>query len=293
MYGKLYAMKRTLSLAALLVFSILPLQMNSTAYAAPTNPTKTIEKVGYDISYPQCKSKIPTTYYFAIIGVNGGNAASINPCLAKQLQWAKDAKGGTAQAEVQLYVNTANPGEYIGDIKTWPKNNYDLKGRDVIIGDMNPYGSCDGTNSKACGWLYGWNRAIDTAENMFAPAAITAGLSKNVSDYTWWLDVETMNTWQLGSADKEAKNVASLEGMYDYYKSHGGRVGLYSTAVQWDQITGSTTNDKFKGLPNWRPSGTSLQIAINNCKVDPLTEGGYISLTQYIVQNLDRNHTCI
>ena len=286
-------MKRTLSLAALLVFSILPLQMNNTVYAATKTNTKSVEKVGYDISYPQCKSEVPTTYHFAIIGVNGGNAANVNPCLAKQLEWAKAAKGGTSQDSVQLYVNTANPGEFINEIKTWPTNNYDLRGQEVFINGRNPYGSCGGTNTPACSWLYGWNRAIDTAENMFGPAAVSAGLSKNVGEYMWWLDVETMNTWQIGSVEKLAKNVASLEGMRDYYVSKGARIGLYSTAYQWNQITGTTTNSKFKALPNWRPSGKSLQIAIDNCKVDPLTEGGYISLTQYVVQNLDRNHTCI
>ena len=111
-----------------------------------------------------------------------------------------------------------------------------------------------------------------------------------------------MNTWQVIDSNKYAKNIASIEGMLDYFKKQNngtGRVGLYSTAYQWNEITGwndvtnSRLKNKFNGLPNWRPSGKSLQIAKDNCKVLPLTEGGYISLTQYVVQGLDRNHTCI
>jgi hypothetical protein len=254
-------------------------------------PATTAELVGYDISYPQCGKKLPTGQYFGIVGVNGGTAATTNTCLADQLAWANASKSGSNQPKVQLYVNTANPGEVISQITTWPTNNIDKTG----ITTPNPYGTCSGANDRACSWQYGWNRSVEADLDRFVPAAKKAGIDQEASAYTWWLDVETMNTWQSGSTEALARNTAALEGFAKYYQLKGATVGLYSTAVQWTQITGSTVGagGNLNGLGNWRPSGASLSNAIDNCKVAPLTTGGFISLTQYVQQNLDNNHSCL
>ena len=104
-----------------------------------------------------------------------------------------------------------------------------------------------------------------------------------------------MNTWQLGSNEALIRNTATIEAMTAYFQSKGGNVGLYSTAYQWDEITGNNVSatSNLNGLPNWRPSGSNLNNAKTNCSVAPLTAGGYISLTQYVVKNLDNNHSCI
>lgn len=253
-------------------------------------PTPAAELVGYDISYPQCGKSLPTTYYFGIVGVNGGNAATANGCLADQLVWASKARSGSNQSKYQLYVNTANPGEVISQITTWPTSSTDSNGNLPV----NPYGACSGANDAACSWLYGWNRSIHS-ESIFKTAANSKGLNANTSDYVWWLDIETMNTWQSGSNDALIRNTAALEGFGAYYQSKGAKIGLYSTAAQWTQITGNNiaTSSNLIGLPNWRPSGASLANAKANCSVPPLTAGGYISLTQYVVKNLDNNHSCI
>lgn len=270
----------------------------SVVFAAKSNSSTTgssfsgaSEQVGYDISYPQCGKRLPTDQYFGIVGVNGGNAATTNPCLADQLTWAGKSRSGSTQPKVQLYVNTANPGEVISQITTWPTNNIDKTG---FVTD-NPYGICSGANDKACSWQYGWNRSVDAYTNRFVPAASKAGIDQTVSAYVWWLDVETMNTWQSGSAEALTRNLAALEGFAKYYQSNGAKVGLYSTAVQWAQINGNTIglSGNLNGLGNWRPSGSTLTNAINNCKAQPLTTGGYISLTQYVQQNIDKNHSCI
>lgn len=260
------------------------------ASAAP-RPSTSTEKVGYDVSYPQCGRSLPTDYYFAIVGVNGGNAASANPCLADQLAWANKAKVGSNQPRVQLYVNTANPGEVISQISTWPTTPYDSNGNLP----SNPYGNtCSGGNDRACSWLYGWNRSIYT-ENLFKSAAASKGLSADTASHRWWLDVETMNTWQSGTNEALIRNTAAIEGFAKYYQSKGATVGLYSTALQWGQITGNNigADSNLRGLANWRPSGSSLNNAITNCSVSPLTPGGFISLTQYVQKNLDKNHSCI
>jgi len=275
-------MKKLLVLAVISLSLVLSSFMPGTVYAAPANggiskPSTTLEMKGYDVSYPQCGRKLPTDHYFGIVGVNGGNAATANNCLAEQLVWASKAKTGSKQPKLQLYVNTANPGEVITKIDTWPTTSADLNGNFPI----NPYGACDGANDRACSWLYGWNRSIYT-ENLFKTATNSKGLSSNTSDYVWWLDVETMNT-------------ASIEGFGAYYESKEARIGLYSTARQWAEITGNNISSvsNLNGLPNWRPSGASLTNAKANCSVDSLTPNGFISLTQYVVKNLDHNHSCI
>lgn len=286
-------MKRLLLVAVLLVsilsFSLLP----ATAFAGKPvggGPVPTAELKGYDVSYPQCGKTLPTDHYFGIVGVNGGNAATANACLADQLVWATKAKIGSNQSKRQVYVNTANPGEVINQISTWPTGSADTNGQVP----ENPYGLCSGANDKACSWLYGWNRSIYT-EDVFKTAATSKGINSVTADYVWWLDVETMNTWQAGSSDALSRNTAAIEGFGAYYQSRGAKIGLYSTAVQWGQITGSNVSatSNLNGLPNWRPSGSSLANAKTNCKVAPLTSGGFISLTQYIVKNLDNNHSCI
>lgn len=286
-------MKKLLALLLVLVtaFAITPAvafaAKPGTGGAAPAPA----EKVGYDVSYPQCGKRLPTDHYFAIIGVNGGLANNANKCLADQLAWANQAKGGTAQPKIQLYVNTANPGELISQINTWPNSATDLNGNVPA----NPYGNgCVGQNDEACSWLYGWNRSIYT-ESVFKTAAASKGISTDTATYTWWLDVETMNTWQSGSNQALIRNTAAIEGFGAYYLSKGAKIGLYSTAPQWTTITGNNVSSTsiLKGLPNWRPSGASLSNAKSNCSVAPLTAGGYISLTQYVVKNLDHNHSCI
>jgi len=131
--------------------------------------------------------------------------------------------------------------------------------------------------------------------SFFTPAAGEARVDGRPSQYMWWLDVETMNTWQSGSAEALARNTAALEGFAAYYQSKGATVGLYSTAIQWSDITGNSagTDSNLNGLANWRPSGASLTNAKDNCRVAPLTAGGFISLTQYVQKGLDYNHSCI
>lgn len=289
-------MKRLVNLFAT-VPVLVTLLIPSVAFAAKSasqggggSPTPAVEMVGYDISYPQCGSKLPTDYYFGIVGVNGGNAATSNKCLADQLAWANLAKVGSNQSKRQLYVNTANPGEVINQITTWPTASTDSNGNVPA----NPYGACNGANNEACSWLYGWNRSI-YAEGVFKTAANSKGLDSNTGDYVWWLDVETMNTWQTGSNQALIRNTAAIEGFGAYYQSRGASIGLYSTAAQWTQITGNNigASSNLNGLANWRPSGASLANAKSNCSVAPLTPGGFISLTQYVTKNIDNNHSCV
>ena len=159
------------------------------AYAAGTSTP-----IGNDISYPQCSETLPSQQAFAIVGVNDGLANTTNPCLATEITWAQNSSGAAGQPKVSLYVNTANPGKL--GVADWPKNNHDpVTG--VHVAD--PYGTCAGKDNAACAWQYGWNIADLDAR--------TRGVS-NPGRYRWWLDVETISSWE----PKIQNNRADLEG---------------------------------------------------------------------------------
>jgi hypothetical protein len=250
--------------------------MSGIAQAAPT-------RVGYDVSYPQCGSTLPSARAFGVVGVNGGVSTRANPCLATQLAWAWKSNGAVAaQPRAQLYLNTANPGEVREQVTTWPTSG------------STPYGTCDGGNTAACSWQYGFERAQNSVISYFTPAAAEARVDGRPSSYTWWLDVETINTWQSGSSEALARNRATLEGMAAYLLGQRGKVGLYSTNQQWSQIVGTVpTTSNLAGRNSWLAGATSLSGARSNCAKPPLTRNGRVTLTQYVQGGLDRNNSCI
>jgi hypothetical protein len=238
--------------------------------------------VGYDVSHPQCGADLPEHRAFGIVGVNGGLATRVNPCLAEQLEWA-DGAAGTAwdQPELQLYVNTANPGQVRDQVDTWPR------------ATDTPYGTCDGGNTMACSWVYGKIRAQVTVHAYFQPAARAAGIDDDPAAHRWWLDVETMNTWQSGSAAALERNRAALEGMATYLQESGAEVGLYSTGFQWRRIVGSVEPDSvLYDLDSWLAGALSRSGALENCDEPPLTGGGRVVLSQYVEDDLDHDVPC-
>lgn len=260
------------ALAALAVVVGMPATASA---AAPT-------KVGYDVSYPQCGKSLPSARAFAIVGVNGGLSTRANPCLSTQLAWAWKSNGSvSSQPKAQVYLNTANPGQVIEQVTTWPTSG------------TTPYGDCDGTNSMACSWEYGWERASNSILSFFVPAARAARVDSDPARYVWWLDVETTNTWQTGSTEALARNRATLEGMTASIIARGGRVGLYSTNQQWAQIVGNVpSSSNLASRPSWLAGSASLSDARSDCGKPALTPGSRVTLTQYIHDGLDRNNAC-
>jgi hypothetical protein len=252
------------------------------ADAALTATTAAPTRVGYDVSRPQCDTTLPVDRAFAVVGVNGGLSTRTNPCLAEQLAWAWRSSGVVpAQPKAQLYLNTANPGQLLDLVTTWPTTG------------ATPHGRCTGTNSRACSWQYGWERAENSVLSFFTPAARAARVDSQPARYTWWLDVETTNTWQSGSAGALARNRATLEGMTAYLVSRGASVGFYSTRQQWAQVAGTVgSGSTLAGRDNWLAGSTSLAGATAACRTTPLVPGGRVTLSQYVVDGLDRNHSC-
>jgi hypothetical protein len=249
------------------------LGLTATASAAVTS-------TGYDVSTPQCGKALPSSQAFGVVGVNGGLPTTANPCLSTQLTWAWNSTGVVqSQPKAQLYLNTANPGAVTPKVGTWPSMG------------STPYGTCTGTNSTACSWQYGWNRAQYSVVTAFGSAAPAAHASP--AAYIWWLDVETVNSWEADTATGHALNRATLEGMTTYLASRGAAIGLYSTSYQWSHIVGSTpATSNLAGRKDWVPGATTLSGATANCSKPALTPNGHVTLTQYVANGVDRDQSC-
>lgn len=266
-------MRRPLRALAVLVGATAVALLPGVAAAAPGVDRSPGVDLGYDVSHPQCDTPLPTDHDFGVVGVNGGVATAVNPCLADQLVWAAAASGDVeGHPALQVYVNTADPGHLQDLISTWPR------------GGDTPYGPCTGLNDPACSWVYGQTRASVDIHGFLLPAAQAAGVDVVPADLVWWLDVETENTWQSGSAAALANNRAALEGMTDYLASTGARVGLYSTGLQWQQIVGWVPpGSPLYELDSWLAGAQSRLEADQHCADLPLVAGGRVVLSQYVL----------
>jgi hypothetical protein len=244
--------------------------------AAADGPAK--ERLGWDISWPQCGKPFPDTASFRIVGVNGGRPFRPNPCLGaggrgpSQLEWA----GRWAQ----LYVNTGNPGPELA--RNWPRGQVEPRECDTE--------DAPGVDTVGCSYDYGWNAAAD-AWRTVVDAFVSLGWSardaaRAPASNHWWLDVETGNTWR----STPALNVAMLQGAVDYLESKGvQRIGFYSTPYQWHRITRSS--QAFADYPAWHAGGVTLAGAKAKCSERAFT-GGTVVMTQFFDGGFDANYRC-
>ena len=210
--------------------------------------------IGYDVSFPQCGSALPAQPYpFAMVGVTGGRAFTQNPCLRAQYSWAS-ASGRPPG----LYINTKYPA-----------------GTTIGQRDTGPAGTCASTDTRCQSYNYGYKTAQD---------AVAYAKTQGVVDVsTWWLDVETENTW---SADK-AMNAVVLGAAIDYLKSQNYTVGIYSTAFQWSIIAGSYS----PGLPLWVAGGTDQTHAQQLCSTGAFG-GGEVQIVQFVATPASKDLVC-
>jgi hypothetical protein len=265
---------------------------------------------GNDVSYPQCGSTLPVGAAFGIVGVNGGLANDLNPCFGpsssypsyseSELYWAvASTLGGTTEPKASLYVNTADPGNVDGDtiVADWPSSG------------NTPYGSCTtttvtltsgtytvGADSDACAFQYGYDKASQDATWLAAAAQAIDAQSPPITvagtagSYPWWLDVEAANTWQSDTT----MNVADLQGMVAALVGAGATtVGVYSTASQWDAITGGTgaASGSLYEIPDWIPGARTLSGAEANCSAPSFTDGTVV-VTQWFSHPDDGDYAC-
>jgi hypothetical protein len=253
----------------------------STTSAAPpqevVSPVRVPAKaptVGYDISYPQCGAAFPKGGAFRIVGVNRGIVFSPNPCLGSgsnpsQLAWAGKNAG--------LYANTGNPGPELSS--RWP------------IGQTTPR-TCSSSqpDSTGCAYDYGWNAAKDsyaTAVRAYISLGwAQAGATRTPVRNTWWLDVETANSWRSDTS----LNVAALRGAVAYLESvDAAGVGFYSAPSMWQRITGGKT--AFSNYPTWVAGANTQSAASRSCGTPGFTAGG-VALSQFPKGGFDANIAC-
>ena len=252
-----------------------PAPVDMSPVRAVTGQPAADDRIGYDISFPQCGGRFPNHADFAIVGVNNGRAFTVNPCLGagagpSQLEWAGP--------DAQLYLNTGNPGPDLSKAP-WP------------IGQLVPR-FCDAAqpDSDECAYDYGWNAAAH-AYQAAVDAYVSLGWAAEGSQRTpvanwWWLDVELGNSWR----DDPELNVASIQGSIDYLETRDvAGVGIYSVGDMWEEITGGT--EAFASYANWVAGSTTINGARRTC-IGAGFSGGAVLLTQYTHDGFDANHRC-
>jgi hypothetical protein len=207
---------------------------------------------GHDLSFPQCGSPLaakPPT--FVIVGATGGKPFMQNPCLATQYAWAASAGGVPS-----LYLNLKSP---VG-------TNSD----EALSG---PRGACRPEERECQAYNFGFKSAQH---------ALTYAASQRAIAASWWLDVETTNTWSSDTA----MNAIVIGGAIDFLKGTGATVGIYSSQTQWLEIAGG-----YKpGLPVWVAMAPNAAMAPRHCTRG--FGGGEVHLVQYIVGGADMNYAC-
>ncbi len=265
----------TKCVAALAVLSVALAAGTLAASSAPTVPATS---TGFDISFPQCASSLPSSPGFGIVGVNNGSPLTINNCLARELTWAE----GATNTVPGFYANTGNagPSYAVG----WPKS------------QTSP-DACSGANSVACSYDYGWNAArsafanavnAESADGSGSPAGAAAASP-------WWLDVETGNAWETieygRTSATETYDKAMLDGMVASFTNLGViHLGLYSTPAMWSEITGGS-DATLAPIPVWIPGSGSLAAAEVACATSSFTSGR-VAMIQYPSQGYDGDYLC-
>ncbi len=272
---------RQLITSELLVASSLTLTGGMVGAAAAYGETRTATKAsldrgtghtalfGYDVSYRQRKGPLPKDPAFAIVGIDYPYPDTPNKAFHKEYNWAETAIGGTLVPRVSAYVLTANPGDVLKQyhVTDWPKSG------------KSKYGVCNGSDSVACGALYGIQRAKQDIE-WAKPDKL-----KNV-----WLDIEPkIYSWTSSSA----KNAATLEGMVSEFESQGIKVGLYFQPSEFTPTFGEiNAKSDLHGLPEWYLGATTLQYAKDvSCKTPSVTTGP-VEIAQIAGNIIDKDIAC-
>jgi hypothetical protein len=223
----------------------------ATATGVPFVPGAT----GYDISKWQCppQGTIPTNHVrIAIVQVSGGAINNLpNQCYRAEATWA----GSGLSAYIFM------------DGLPSPAPSESLSG---------PAGTCNG--SATCeSYNFGW---------WWARHWVSYSRSVGFSPSLWWLDVETMGSWNLSAAALPA-NANVVAGAVAGLKSMGVRPGIYATSYQWGVITGNNVN--FPGIALWVPGAANIsggtRSAVSFCSgpqhlYEPFA-GGRVVLVQY------------
>jgi len=265
--------------SAAVVFAVVILVSTIGVTSASTPPpTPPATSIGFDISWPQCGHTLPQSPGFGIVGATGGSPFTANKCLDNELLWAI----GALNISPAFYANTGDAGPAYA--AAWPTKQ---QTPDV----------CSGANSVACSYDYGWNAARSAFENAVIAEGDTGSANPTLDARSapWWLDVETGNAWQTieygRTAASETYDRAMLEGEVASFTNIGVKsIGIYSTASQWQVITGNS-GSAFSQIPVWIPGFATLTAAEAACSMTSFT-GARVAMIQYPSQGYDGDYVC-
>jgi hypothetical protein len=136
--------------------------------------------------------------------------------------------------------------------------------------------TCTRTDKVCRAYNYGYQMAL---------AAHTYAASQAASSSTWWLDVETANSWTRDTAE----NTSALQGAIAALSALGiANVGVYSVQSEWTTITGNAQ----LGVPVWVPGASGLNTAPRLCTAS--FTGGPVWLVQSFnaPRGYDEDYAC-
>jgi hypothetical protein len=217
--------------------------------------------VGYDYSYLQCGATSPQAG-FGVVGVNAGYPFTYyNSCLGAEFSAASQ----TGNAAV--YVNTGYDPSYTA-----------IDGRHTTQACADQSVAVTGDPAQQAAWAVGCSEG----ERDLAYAASQAVDAPT----TWWLDVETANSW---SSSDLSLNRYAIQGLIERLRSATtAPVGIYSTVYQWNTITGGY-QAPVDG--EWLATGQrTLKRVQRFCSSSGFT-GAPIWLVQY-VSSYDHDYAC-
>jgi hypothetical protein len=262
------ALTRPLALAAALAALGSGLVAAPAASAAPVSLRGAGSTVvaGGDVSWPQCPvgMGIPSRRSlglpmpgdrarFVVIGLTNGPAFTPNPCLASQVQWARDRR-----VPVSAYA-----------VATWP-----------TARQLSRYGA---TGPYAGTTLRSRLRNVGYAEGRYNLGRLSA-VGLTVPHV--WIDVEhySIRPW---SGDRR-NNRAVVRGVARAYQDAGIATGFYSTSLQWTDIVGRVS----WRLPEWHTAGPrSRSVALSRCS-EASFQGGPVVLAQWWTDSADHDLVC-
>jgi len=214
---------------------------------------------GYDISYPQCGGSYPTGA-FGIVGVNAGYPfVYYNPCLANEYSHTPN---------VALYINTGYDPIYT-----------QVDGKHSTPECVTQSATIQGTSTQQAAWAVGCSEASRSIAYATSQGA--------TSPSSWWLDVETSNSW---SSTDLSLNQYTIQGIVDtVLRQSPAAVGVYSTGYQWGTIVGNLPVSGV--LADWVATGSnSAGRARTYCGTG--FSGRPVWFVQYLHGGFDRDYAC-
>ena len=238
----------------------------SPASAAPVATAAAAAVRGGDVSWPQCPvgMGIPTRRslglpmpgaraQFVVIGLTNGPAFTRNPCLASQVDWARQRALPTSAYAVATFPTARQLARH---------------------GTNGPYAGVSRRSQL---------RNVGHAQGRYNLRRLErVGLTVPHV----WIDVEhySVRPWTRSRLD----NRAVVRGIVRAYQDAGLSTGFYSTTLQWPSIVGAAR----WGLPEWHTAGPrSRAVALSRCD-EPSFQGGPTVLAQWWTDTRDHDLVC-